>query len=101
MLVTPNAAYALPAYPITPIDPTGAGDALAGAFLGRLARGGRDDEAGLRDALAAGMAAASFAVASFGVDALASATRAELDSRAAWLTGHAGTGQATPLYEGR
>jgi sugar/nucleoside kinase (ribokinase family) len=96
-LVTRNAAYALPAYPSSPVDPTGAGDALAGAFLGRLARGGRDDESGLRDALAAGMAAASFAVASFGVDALAAATRAELDARAAWLAGHAGTGQAATL----
>jgi cytidine kinase len=100
-LVTRETAYALPAYPITPIDPTGAGDALAGALIGRLAQSGRDDDAGLRDALAAGMAAASFAVASFGVDALAAATRDDLVSRAAWLADHGGTGQAARLYEGR
>jgi sugar/nucleoside kinase (ribokinase family) len=100
-LITREAAYGLPAYPITPIDPTGAGDALAGAFIGRLAQSGRDDDAGLRDALAAGMAAASFAVASFGVDALAAATPAELTARAAWLADHGGTGQAARLYEGR
>jgi sugar/nucleoside kinase (ribokinase family) len=100
-LITGEAAYALPAYPITPIDPTGAGDALAGAFIGRLAQNGRDDAAGLRDALAAGMAAASFAVASFGVDALAAATRDDLVSRAAWLADHGGTDQAGRLYEGR
>ncbi len=100
-LITHEAAYALPAYPITPIDPTGAGDALAGGFIGRLAQNGLDDAAGLRDALAAGMAAASFAVASFGVDALAAATRDDLVSRAAWLADHGGTDQAGRLYEGR
>jgi len=100
-LVTRDAAYGLPAYPIAAVDPTGAGDALAGAFIGRLARDGRTDEAGLREALAAGMAAASFAVASFGVDALAAATIGELGSRAAWLAGRGGTAEPGRLYEGR
>jgi sugar/nucleoside kinase (ribokinase family) len=100
-LITRDASYVLPAYPITPIDPTGAGDALAGAFIGRLAQSGRDDDAGLRDALAAGMAAASFAVASFGVDALAAATPDELTARAAWLADHGGTDQGARLYDGR
>ncbi|HEV2250791.1 MAG TPA: PfkB family carbohydrate kinase [Candidatus Limnocylindria bacterium] len=96
-LVARDFVYVLPAHPTTPIDPTGAGDALAGAFLGSLARSGRVDGAGLRDALAAGMAAASFAVASFGVDALAAATGDELAARAGWLSAHAGTGPAAEL----
>jgi cytidine kinase len=100
-LVTPDGHYALPAYPIAAIDPTGAGDALAGAFIARLARDGRIDEPGLREALAAGMAAASFAVASFGLEALAAATIGELRSRAAWLGERAGTAEAGRLYEGR
>ena len=100
-LVTRAGDYALPAYPIAAIDPTGAGDALAGAFIARLARHGRTDEAGLREALAAGMAAASFAVASFGLEALAAATIGELRSRAAWLAERAGTAEAGRLYEGR
>ncbi|HEX6061507.1 MAG TPA: PfkB family carbohydrate kinase [Candidatus Limnocylindria bacterium] len=100
-LITRDAAHALPAYPIAAIDPTGAGDALAGAFVGRLARNGRADETGLREALAAGMAAASFAVASFGVEALAAATIGELRSRAAWLAERGGTAEAGRLYEGR
>lgn len=100
-LITRDAAYALPAYPIAAIDPTGAGDALAGAFVGRLGSGGRTDEAGLREALAAGMAAASFAVASFGVDALAAGTVDELRSRAAWLAERGGTAEPGRLYEGR
>jgi cytidine kinase len=100
-LVTRDGHYALPAYPIAAIDPTGAGDALAGAFIARLARDGRIDEPGLREALAAGMAAASFAVASFGLEALAAATIGELRSRAAWLDERAGTAEAGRLYEGR
>ena len=100
-LITRGAAYALPAYPITPIDPTGAGDALAGAFVGRLARTGQADEAALRGALTAGMAAASFAVASFGVDALAGASIGDLEARAAWLAERGGTAEAGRLYEGR
>jgi cytidine kinase len=100
-LVTRDGHYALPAYPIAAIDPTGAGDALAGAFIARLARDGRIDEPGLREALAAGMAAASFAVASFGLGALAAATIGELRSRAAWLGERAGTAEAGRLYEGR
>jgi len=100
-LITSGAAYALPAYPIRAVDPTGAGDALAGAFVGRLGRSGRADEPGLREALAAGMAAASFAVASFGVHALAAATIGELEARAAWLDERGGTAEAGRLYEGR
>jgi cytidine kinase len=100
-LVTRDGHYALPAYPIAAIDPTGAGDALAGAFIARLARNGGVDEPGLREALAAGMAAASFAVASFGLEALAAATIGELRSRAAWLGERAGTAEAGRLYEGR
>jgi sugar/nucleoside kinase (ribokinase family) len=100
-LVTRDVAYALPAYPVAAVDPTGAGDALAGAFIGRLARNERASDVGLRDALAAGMAAASFAVVSFGVEALAAATIGELRSRAAWLAERAGTAEAGRLYEGR
>jgi sugar/nucleoside kinase (ribokinase family) len=100
-LITRGAAYLLPAYPVAAIDPTGAGDALAGAFVGELARSGRGNEAALREALAAGMAAASFAVASFGVEALAAATIGELRARAAWLAERGGTAEAGGLYEGR
>src|SRR5258708_641328 len=64
-LITRNSVYVLPAYPVAAIEPTRAGGAPARAVLRRLARSGREDEAGLHDALAASMAAASFAVASF------------------------------------
>lgn len=103
VLVSGEGSVSLPAYPTGVVDPTGAGDALAGAFTARLAALGRADDTALRDALAQGMAAASFAVGSFSVSALAGATRQDLEARARWIAERMrpGTGPATPLYEGR
>jgi sugar/nucleoside kinase (ribokinase family) len=100
-LYTAAGAATVPAYRAAPIDPTGAGDAFAGAFTARLASLGRTDDTALRDALAHGSAAASFAIASASVYALVRATRAELDDRARRLAQRGGTGQTAPLYEGR
>jgi len=99
-LHTSVATMTVPAYPATVVDPTGAGDALAGAFVGRLAELGGLDAVMLRDALAHGVAAASATLESFGVDALARADRRELERRAAWII-RSGTGQGPPLYEKR
>src|SRR2546428_473446 len=103
MLVTKAGSLLVPAYPAHAFDPTGAGDALAGAFTARLAALGRADEPALRDALAHGMAAASFAIGSFSVRELTRATREEIETRARWLGARArpGTDQAAKLYEGR
>ena len=101
LLITTEAIVSVPAYPATVVDPTGAGDAFAGAFLGRVAEQDRTDDAAFLDAFAQGAAAASVAIESFGVEALVTAGRAELDRRAAWLGSRAGTGQTAPLYEGR
>ena len=100
-LFTPEGTIVVPAHPATVVDPTGAGDAFAGAFLGRLAELRDDGEAALRDAFTHGAAAASITVESFGLDAIISARRPELDRRAAWLDARAGTGQGGSLYEGR
>jgi len=100
MLVTATDAFSVPAYPAVIVDPTGAGDALGGAFIGRLARTGLTGDAGYRDALVAGVAAASFAVASFGPDALDHATLADLEARRLALEQRPGTGGRPSLYEG-
>ena len=64
-----------PAYRETSvIDPTGAGDALAGGFLGFCAREGRDDDGAFAEALKEGVRCAADAIASFGVDALRTGT---------------------------
>ncbi len=81
-LFTTSGSFTVPAHPAKTVDPTGAGDALGGAFVGRLSRTGQIGDAGYRDALVAGVAAASLAVESFGVEALARASLTDLDARA-------------------
>ena len=93
-----GASLQVPAYPATVVDPTGGGDALAGAFAARIASLGRADETALRDALVHGVAAASFAVGSTSITDLSRATRQELDVRARWLAPRAvGTTHAARL----
>ncbi len=74
--------FAVPAYPVKQvIDPTGAGDSFAGAFMGYLAREGRFTEATLRSAILYGSAVASFAVEKFSLDRLLSLTWKDIDAR--------------------
>lgn len=95
-LWTPTTIYELPAYPGEAVDPTGAGDALAGGFLGRLAQrvpvqAGRtwlrDQEhpalrsADLLEALRWGVVCASFAVEQPGLAGLLSLTHDSLWDR--------------------
>lgn len=63
-------------------DPTGAGDAFAGGFMGRLERDGRHDRVALCRAAAFGAAAGSFAVEDFSVERFRSLTADELAARA-------------------
>lgn len=70
-LVTASAVHRLGAHPVERVvDPTGAGDALAGGFLGYCAREERDDEGIYAAALAEGVRCASAAVEAFGTDGL-------------------------------
>ena len=70
-VVTAAGQHEVPAHPVAAVvDPTGAGDALAGGFLGLCAREARDDEAVFADALAEGARCAADAVSSFGTAAL-------------------------------
>jgi sugar/nucleoside kinase (ribokinase family) len=71
-----------PACPVDVVDPTGAGDALAGAFMGRLAeRGDRRSDQSLLEAMEWGLVAASFAISGVGVSALRNASRADMQGR--------------------
>jgi sugar/nucleoside kinase (ribokinase family) len=72
-LVSPTTEQRLAAHPVAEVvDPTGAGDALAGGMVGRLAQLRRCDEAVLVQALSAGMVAAARAISAFGVSGLSS-----------------------------
>lgn len=82
-LFTERGFFSLPAYPLeSVIDPTGAGDAFAGGFLGYLdSEAGAGDEATLRRAMTYGCATASFWVEEFGCERVATLTREEIDER--------------------
>jgi sugar/nucleoside kinase (ribokinase family) len=82
-LFTEDGFFALPAYPLeTVMDPTGAGDAFAGGFLGYL--GSQEcatDEATLRRAMTYGSVLASFWVEEFGCERIRTLTRDEVEER--------------------
>lgn len=72
--VSRSASREFPAAPGPPVvDPTGAGDALAGGLLGRLTQMGRSDDDAVDLAMADGSAAARAAISAFGVQGLLTA----------------------------
>lgn len=77
---------AIPACDTKVVDPTGAGDAFAGGFIGTMVGSGeRNKTETLRRALRYGTALASIAVEGFGIETLVSVAPAELEARAAAL----------------
>lgn len=73
--VTAVAVHELPAGSVEEVvDPTGAGDALAGGFLGACARDERDDEGHWPIALEEGMRCAAAAIGRFGLAGLGDVT---------------------------
>jgi sugar/nucleoside kinase (ribokinase family) len=74
--------FALPALPLTNVvDPTGAGDTFAGAFIGQLARTNDLSAKGLRRALAYGSVVASFCVEGVGTERVSKASASDVDAR--------------------
>ena len=68
LLIERDRTFYVPAFPLeTVFDPTGAGDAFAGGFMGYLARHRRVDEDHLRRAMVYGATMGSFAVEQFGI----------------------------------
>src|SRR6266404_8247119 len=83
MLVHQNRTFSVPAFPLEKVhDPTGAGDAFAGGFMGYLASAKRADDAELRRAMVYGSVMGSFTVEKFGLDRLRTLKRAEIRARA-------------------
>jgi sugar/nucleoside kinase (ribokinase family) len=77
-----DGVFSAPAYPLEEVfDPTGAGDAFAGGFVGSLARDDNVSEASMRRAIIAGSAVASFCVEKFSVDGLRHRTALEVAQR--------------------
>lgn len=87
-----EACVAIPAVPVTPRDPTGAGDAFCGGFLAAFAATG--------DAVLAaccGSVSASFAVEGFGVATVLAADRSVAASRLGALLATMGIDRPIPL----
>lgn len=77
-----DSVFAVPAYPLEEVfDPTGAGDAFAGAMMGYLAASGEQSEAGLRKAIVYGTVVASFVVEGFGTERLRGLDREAIEKR--------------------
>ena len=68
VLIDQNGVFYVPAFPLEEIrDPTGAGDAFAGGFMGHLARTGDLSPTNIRRAMVFGATMGSFAVERFSV----------------------------------
>ena len=83
LLVDKNGVFCVPAFPLEePHDPTGAGDAFAGGFMGYLAGCGQMNDAALRRAMVYGTVMGSFTVEEFGPRRLARLKTKEIHARA-------------------
>jgi sugar/nucleoside kinase (ribokinase family) len=87
-MFTREGVFALPAYPTADVvDPTGAGDAFAGGFMGYVAAHADEEPTDdlLRTAMAYGTALASFNVEAFGTERMQTLTGEEVAARVADL----------------
>ncbi len=82
MLVTEQTIFSAPAYPLETInDPTGAGDAFAGGFVGWIARTDDLSESNMKRAVIYGSTLASFCVERFSLDRFKDLTYLEIQDR--------------------
>jgi sugar/nucleoside kinase (ribokinase family) len=82
ILFTPHSTFFAPGFPLEEVfDPTGAGDAFAGGFMGHLAQCGRLDDGDLRRAVIYGSVLGSFAVERFSVERFKDLAPEEIEDR--------------------
>jgi sugar/nucleoside kinase (ribokinase family) len=82
ILFAGDVIFYAPGYPLEDVyDPTGAGDAFAGGFMGCLARAGSAEPDDLRRAMVYGSALGSFAVERFGLERLITLQPDEIHER--------------------
>lgn len=80
-----------PALPLELVfDPTGAGDTFAGGFIGYIASTGDTSFEGMKSAMIAGSAMASYCVEKFGTERIENLSKAEVTGRVATFTSLAG-----------
>ena len=82
ILFTPHSVFFAPGFPLEEVfDPTGAGDAFAGGFMGHLAQCGRVDDGDLRRAVIYGSVLGSFAVERFSIERFKDLSAEEIEDR--------------------
>ncbi|HEY8106197.1 MAG TPA: PfkB family carbohydrate kinase [Gemmatimonadales bacterium] len=82
LLMEPGRTFYAPAFPLEEVfDPTGAGDAFAGGFMGYLARMGTLSDESLRSAMVYGAAMGSYAVSHFGIRGFEGVTLIDVQRR--------------------
>lgn len=82
LLAVGDNVFAYPAWPLDKVvDPTGAGDAFAGGFMGCLASLGKPTIKTLRECIAFGTSTASYTCCGFSLDCLAETPSAEVRKR--------------------
>jgi sugar/nucleoside kinase (ribokinase family) len=82
LLSSNTCMFPSPAYPVAEVvDPTGAGDAFAGGFLGHIARTQAVTEQTFKEAVVYGHVMGSFVVEDFSVNRLVSLSNAEIEER--------------------
>ena len=84
LLFHENNVFFAPALPLDEVfDPTGAGDAFAGGFIGHIAHTGNVSFENMKTGIIVGSAMASFCVEKFGPQRLKEITRKDIDARLA------------------
>jgi sugar/nucleoside kinase (ribokinase family) len=82
LLIEAGRSFHIPAYPLEEVfDPTGAGDAFAGGFMGYLARAQDVDTNQLRRAMVYGATMGSYSVSGFGIRGFEGVTRDDVEQR--------------------
>jgi sugar/nucleoside kinase (ribokinase family) len=82
LLIEAGRSFHIPAYPLEEVfDPTGAGDAFAGGFMGYLARAQNVDTNYLRRAMVYGATMGSYSVSGFGIRGFEGVTREDVEQR--------------------
>jgi sugar/nucleoside kinase (ribokinase family) len=83
MLMGGGRTFYTPAFPLEEVfDPTGAGDAFAGGFMGYLARFGEVNDGEFRRAMVYGSVMGSFAVSAFSINGFDGITPSHIEQRA-------------------
>lgn len=82
LLIEKERTFAMPAYPLEEVfDPTGAGDAFAGGFMGYLARHGVADTNSMRRAMVYGATMGSYAVSGFDIQGFEGISLEDVEDR--------------------